>query len=127
MVIAVLEENLAKAVWFSNTLYGSQHFMVTWDEREIQFKDHAKKIAISSTKSVTGHCLGAAGGIEGVLLANSIYNQIAPPTANYEADPKLELDYVPNEARDLNIEVGISNSFGFGGTNSSLVMKKFEK
>jgi len=89
------------------------------------FKDHARKISISSTKGSTGHCLGAAGGIEGVLLAKSIYEHIAPPTANLlEPDPKLQLDYTPNIARDLKINIALSNSFGFGGTNSSIVMKK---
>ena len=91
------------------------------------FKDHAKALAISSTKSMTGHMLGAAGGIESVFTALSINHQIAPPTINLE-NPSVEcdLDYVPNEARKMNIRAAISNSFGFGGTNAVVAMKRFE-
>lgn len=89
--------------------------------------EHAYKIAVSSTKSMIGHLLGAAGGIEAVLTALSIQNQIAPPTINLDtADPECDLDYVPNTARDMKIDVAISNSFGFGGTNGSIVFKRFE-
>jgi len=89
--------------------------------------DHAYKVAVSSTKSMIGHLLGAAGGIEAVLTALSIQNQIAPPTINLEnPDPECDLDYVPNVARELKIDVAISNSFGFGGTNGSLVFKRYE-
>ena len=89
------------------------------------FGDHAKQIAVSSTKGVTGHCLGAAGGIEAVFLAKSIEKQIAPPTANLQdVDPECPLDYVPGEAREMKIDMGISNSFGFGGTNGSVVFSK---
>lgn len=89
------------------------------------FREHAKKLAISSTKGVTGHCLGAAGGVEAVFLAKTIYEQLAPPTANLEvADPACHLDYIPGEARAMSIRVGISNSFGFGGTNGTLVMSR---
>ncbi|MGR9045345.1 MAG: beta-ketoacyl-ACP synthase II [Gammaproteobacteria bacterium] len=88
--------------------------------------DHAYKIAVSSTKSMIGHLLGAAGGIEAVLTALSIQNQIAPPTINLDnQDPECDLDYVPNIARDMKIDVAISNSFGFGGTNGSLVFKRY--
>ncbi len=91
------------------------------------FKDHAKALAISSTKSMTGHMLGAAGGIESVFTALSVNHQIAPPTINLE-NPSVEcdLDYVPNEARKMNIRAAISNSFGFGGTNAVVVMKRFD-
>lgn len=89
--------------------------------------DHAYKVAISSTKSMLGHMLGAAGGIEAVLTALSIKNQIAPATINLEnQDPECDLDYIPNSARDMKINVAMSNSFGFGGTNGSLVFRRFE-
>jgi len=91
------------------------------------FGDHAYKLAVSSTKSMIGHLLGAAGSIEAVLTALSIKNQIAPPTINLETpDPECDLDYVPNTARDMKIEIAISNSFGFGGTNGTLVFKRYE-
>jgi 3-oxoacyl-[acyl-carrier-protein] synthase II len=91
------------------------------------FKDHAKVLSISSTKSMTGHMLGAAGGIESVFTALSLKHQIAPPTINLE-NPSVEcdLDYVPNEARKMNIRVALSNSFGFGGTNAVVAMKRFD-
>lgn len=89
--------------------------------------DHAYKVAISSTKSMIGHMLGAAGGIEAVLTALSIKNQIAPPTINLDhQDPECDLDFVPNTARDMKIEVAMSNSFGFGGTNGSLIFKRYD-
>lgn len=89
--------------------------------------DHAYNVAVSSTKSMIGHLLGAAGGIEAVLSALTIKNQIAPPTINLETpDPECDLDYVPNTAREMKIDVAISNSFGFGGTNGSLVFKRYE-
>jgi len=89
--------------------------------------DHAYKVAISSTKSMIGHLLGAAGGIEAVLSALALKNQIAPPTINLDnPDPDCDLDYVPNTARQMKIELAISNSFGFGGTNGTLVFKRFE-
>jgi 3-oxoacyl-[acyl-carrier-protein] synthase II len=91
------------------------------------FGAHAYKLAISSTKSMTGHMLGGAGGIESVFMALSIKNEIIPPTINLEnPDPKCDLDYVPNTARETPIRAAISNSFGFGGTNAVIVMKKFE-
>jgi 3-oxoacyl-[acyl-carrier-protein] synthase II len=90
------------------------------------FKDAAPKVAVSSTKSMTGHLLGGAGGIEAVFIALSIYNDMIPPTMNYEnPDEELDLDYVPNKARQAVVKAAMSNSFGFGGTNGCLVMKKF--
>lgn len=91
------------------------------------FKDHNKRLAISSTKSMTGHLLGAAGGLEAVLTVLAIYHGIMPPTINYETpDPDCDLDYVPNHAREKKIRVAMSNSFGFGGTNAVLVFRRFE-
>ncbi|MCI0504693.1 MAG: beta-ketoacyl-ACP synthase II [Gammaproteobacteria bacterium] len=89
------------------------------------FGNHAKKLAISSTKSMTGHLLGAAGGIEAIFCALSIRDQVAPPTINiFTPDPECDLDYVPGEARPMKINTVLSNSFGFGGTNGTLVFKK---
>jgi 3-oxoacyl-[acyl-carrier-protein] synthase II len=89
------------------------------------FGAHAKQLAVSSTKSMTGHMLGAAGGIEAIFTALSINENIAPPTINHnEPSPECDLDYVPNEAREMNVDVAISNSFGFGGTNAVIAMKK---
>lgn len=91
------------------------------------FGPHATELAISSTKSMTGHMLGAAGGIESVFTALSVKHQIAPPTINLiNPSPECDLDYVPNEARNMNIRVAISNSFGFGGTNAVIAMKHFD-
>ncbi|CAH1197493.1 3-oxoacyl-(acyl carrier protein) synthase 2 [Candidatus Nitrotoga sp. BS] len=87
--------------------------------------EHAKMVKVSSTKSMTGHLLGAAGGVEAIFSALSIYHQIAPPTINiFEQDEACDMDYVPNIARDMTINVAMSNSFGFGGTNSTLVFRK---
>ncbi len=87
--------------------------------------EEAKNVAVSSTKSMTGHLLGAAGGIEAVFTALSIRDQVAPPTINLDnQDPDCDLDFVPHTAREMKIEVAASNSFGFGGTNGTLVMKK---
>lgn len=89
------------------------------------FGEHAKKLAMSSTKSMTGHLLGAAGGVEAVFSALALRDQIAPPTINiFNQDPQCDLDYVPNEARNMKIDIAISNSFGFGGTNGTLVFRK---
>lgn len=91
------------------------------------FGDHAHKLAISSTKSMTGHMLGGAGGIEAVFTALSLHHQIAPPTANLEnPDPECDLDYIPGSARNMKMQVAMSNSFGFGGTNAVIIMKRFE-
>ena len=90
------------------------------------FKDHAKKLAVSSTKSMTGHLLGAAGGVEAIYSIMAIESGILPPTINYNTpDPECDLDYVANEAREAKVNVCLSNSFGFGGTNGVLVFKKF--
>ena len=89
------------------------------------FGEHAGKLAISSTKSMTGHLLGAAGGVEAVFTALAVRDQIAPPTINlFNPDPQCDLDYVPNAARRMKIDVAVSNSFGFGGTNASLVFRR---
>jgi 3-oxoacyl-[acyl-carrier-protein] synthase II len=89
------------------------------------FGDHAKKLMVSSTKSMTGHLLGAAGGIEAVYTMMSMDKGIATPTMNYlEPDPECDLDYVPNAPRDAEINFAMSNSFGFGGTNATLLFKK---
>ena len=90
------------------------------------FGNHARRLAISSTKSMTGHMLGAAGGIEAAFTALSVSQQIAPPTINLqEASPECDLDYVPNQARKMEIRAAVSNSFGFGGTNGVIVMQRF--
>jgi 3-oxoacyl-[acyl-carrier-protein] synthase II len=91
------------------------------------FGDHAYKLAMSSTKSMTGHLLGAAGGIEAIFSALALRDQVAPPTINYTTpDPECDLDYVPNEARNMKINVAMSNSFGFGGTNSTIIIRKLD-
>jgi 3-oxoacyl-[acyl-carrier-protein] synthase II len=90
------------------------------------FGDHAYKLAVSSTKSMTGHLLGGSGGVEAGLTVLAIRDQIAPPTINYEnPDPDCDLDYVPNHARPLKIDYALSNSFGFGGTNGCLIFKRY--
>ncbi len=89
------------------------------------FGDHAKKLVMNSTKSMTGHLLGAAGGVEAIFTALAIHHQTTPPTINiFDQDPQCDLDYVPNTARKMKIEVALSNSFGFGGTNGTLILKK---
>ncbi len=91
------------------------------------FGDHAHKVAVSSTKSMTGHLLGAAGGIEAVFSALAIRDQVAPPTINLDnPDPECDLDFVPGEARQMKIDIVMSNSFGFGGTNGTLIFRKPE-
>jgi len=91
------------------------------------FAEHAYKVAISSTKSMMGHLLGAAGGVEAVITVLSIYNDIVPPTINLDnPDPECDLDYVPHKSRKMKVNCALTNSFGFGGTNACLLFKKFE-
>ena len=94
---------------------------------KVVFGDHAKKLAMSSTKSMTGHTLGAAGGIEAGITALAIARGVLPPTTNYETpDPDCDLDYMPNTARELRVDHAMSNSFGFGGTNAALVLSRYK-
>src|SRR5579883_1900986 len=91
------------------------------------FGDHARKLAVSSTKSMTGHLLGAAGVVEAIFSILALRDQVAPPTINYRTpDPECDLDFVPNTARRMRIDVSLSNSFGFGGTNGSLIFRRFD-
>ncbi|PWF24167.1 beta-ketoacyl-ACP synthase II [Corticimicrobacter populi] len=92
---------------------------------KLAFGDHARKLTVNSTKSMTGHLLGAAGGIEAVFTTLAVYNQISPPTINiFNQDPDCDLDYCANEARPMKIDIAMSNSFGFGGTNGSMAVRK---
>ena len=91
------------------------------------FGDHAKELSISSIKSMTGHLLGAAGGIEAIATALAISNDLVPPTINYEnAEEGMDLDYVPKVKRQRTVNVAISNSFGFGGHNATILLKKYK-
>ena len=90
------------------------------------FGDHARRLAVSSTKSMTGHLLGAAGGVEAVATSLALYHGLLPPTINYETpDPDCDLDYVPNQARKVDVEYALSNAFGFGGTNATLAFRRY--
>jgi 3-oxoacyl-[acyl-carrier-protein] synthase II len=92
------------------------------------FGPHAYKLAVSSTKSMTGHLLGAAGGIEGVFSVLSLHRKVLPPTINYvNPDPECDLDYIPNKPRAVEVEYALSNSFGFGGTNAALLFKRYDE
>ena len=92
------------------------------------FGEHAYKLVISATKSMTGHLLGAAGGVEGVFSVLAIHRDMLPPTINYVTpDPECDLDYVPNQAREAHLNYALSNSFGFGGTNAALLFKRYEE
>jgi 3-oxoacyl-[acyl-carrier-protein] synthase II len=90
-------------------------------------EEHAQKVPISSTKGATGHCLGAAGAVEAIFTTLAVTRGVLPPTINYESpDPECDLDYIPNESREADIRIGVSNSFGFGGHNASIVVGKFD-
>jgi len=92
---------------------------------KLAFGDHARKLVVNSTKSMTGHLLGAAGGVEAVFTVLAVQRQISPPTINlFKQDPECDLDYCANQARDLKIDVALSNSFGFGGTNGSMIVRR---
>ena len=96
------------------------------DALKAAFGDHAYKMVVNSTKSMTGHLLGAAGGVEAVFTTLAVHHQISPPTINiFNQDPECDLDYCANTAREMKIDVALSNSFGFGGTNGTLVIKRF--
>lgn len=91
------------------------------------FGEHARKVAISSTKSMTGHMLGAAGAVEAIFSALAVHHKVLPPTINQiTADPDCDLDYIPNTARELSVDAAMSNSFGFGGTNASLILSRYK-
>ncbi|MYN13710.1 beta-ketoacyl-ACP synthase II [Pusillimonas sp. TS35] len=95
------------------------------DALKLAFGDHAYKLVVNSTKSMTGHLLGAAGGIEAVFTTLAVYHQVSPPTINiFNQDPECDLDYCANEARDMKIDLALSNSFGFGGTNGSMLVRR---
>ena len=92
---------------------------------KLAFGDHAYKLAVSSTKSMTGHLLGGAGGIESLFTVLAVRDQVAPPTINiFNQDPDCDLDYCANTAREMRIELAVKNNFGFGGTNGTLVFKR---
>ena len=96
------------------------------DAIKLAFGDHAYKLVVNSTKSMTGHLLGGAGGIESVFCALALHHQISPPTINiFEQDPECDLDYCANAARDMKIDVAVNNNFGFGGTNGTILFRKF--
>jgi 3-oxoacyl-[acyl-carrier-protein] synthase II len=89
--------------------------------------EHAGRVAISSTKSMTGHLLGGAGGLEAGISALAVYHQAVPPTVNLDnPDPDCDLDYVPHSSRELKVQYALSNSFGFGGTNAALLFKRYQ-
>jgi len=92
---------------------------------KLAFGDHARKLVVNSTKSMTGHLLGGAGGIESVFSVLAVHHQVSPPTINiFNQDPECDLDYCANIARDMKIEYAVKNNFGFGGTNGTLVFKR---
>jgi len=92
---------------------------------KLAFGDHARRLVVNSTKSMTGHLLGGAGGIESVFSVLAIHHQVSPPTINLlNADPECDLDYCANTARDMKIDVAVKNNFGFGGTNGTLVFRR---
>jgi 3-oxoacyl-[acyl-carrier-protein] synthase II len=92
---------------------------------KLAYGDHAKKLVVNSTKSMTGHLLGGAGGIESVFTVLAVHHQVSPPTINiFNQDPECDLDYCANEARQMKIAVAVKNNFGFGGTNGTLVFRR---
>ena len=95
------------------------------DAIKAAFGDHASKVVVNSTKSMTGHLLGGAGGLESVFTILALHNQVSPPTINiFNQDPECDLDYCANTARDMKIDVAVKNNFGFGGTNGTLVFTR---
>lgn len=130
MDIAIKDANLEKEeVDYINAHGTSTGMNDLYETQAIKtvFGDHAFDLSVSSTKSMTGHLLGAAGGVEGIISVKAIEEGIVPPTINYETpDEGLDLDYVPNKAREQEVKVVLSNSFGFGGHNATLVFKKFK-
>jgi 3-oxoacyl-[acyl-carrier-protein] synthase II len=100
----------------------------TWVIKRALGEDNARKTPVSSTKGATGHCLGAAGAVEAIFCTLAIHEGVLPPTINYDTpDPECDLDYIPNEAREADIRIAVSNSFGFGGHNACLVLRRFEE
>jgi 3-oxoacyl-[acyl-carrier-protein] synthase II len=90
-------------------------------------EENARKTPVSSTKGATGHCLGAAGAVEAMFSVLAVERGVLPPTINYEdPDPKCDLDYIPNESREADVRVSVSNSFGFGGHNATIVIRRYE-
>jgi len=119
----------AKQIDYINAHGTSTPFNDLCETRAIKtvFNSHSKTVMVSSTKSMTGHLLGAAGAVEAIFTALTIQHGVLPPTINYDTpDPECDLDYVPNEARQKKVTYALSNSFGFGGTNGTLVFKRFE-
>jgi 3-oxoacyl-[acyl-carrier-protein] synthase II len=91
-------------------------------------EEDARKTPVSSTKGATGHCLGAAGGVEATFITLAVDRGVLPPTINYEQpDPECDLDYIPNDAREADVRTAVSNSFGFGGHNATIVVRRFEE
>jgi len=130
MRLALKSAGLApEDVTYINAHGTSTHYNDLYETMAIKtvFGEHAAKLAVSSTKGMTGHLLGAAGGIEAVFTVKAVEQGIIPPTINYETpDPECDLDYVPNIAREARVNAALSNSFGFGGTNAVLAFKRFE-
>lgn len=131
MLLAIADANLAPTdIDYINAHGTSTEINDKYETLAIKhaFGDHAYRLAVSSTKSMTGHLLGAAGGVEAIAMALALKEQILPPTINYEhPDPDCDLDYVPNEARKANIRAALSNSLGFGGHNATIAFKVFEE